>query len=322
MPFTTFDEETSSPKWYSILSGSRLRNRALSIAASFVGFILILLLIRRLAYSGNSIPLHDTGGLIKPGLSTHIYEGEDIDSVHSALTDLIVVAGHAIWLGGSSYKNDADWILESYQREQTHTFIEHIRKGATLAQENPHSLLIFSGGETRHAAGARSESQSYTALFQLLEAETPILNSIERVTTEEFARDSYENLIFSIARFFEVTGRYPERISVIGFAFKQTRFVEIHRKAVKFPADKFHYYGIDPPGISDADIAGEISNARALFDQDLYGCRSEVLLGKKKERNPGRRRHGYEVSNPAIAELLDYCPTTGSEVYPGQLPWT
>ena len=62
---------------------------------------------------------------------------------------------------------------------------------------------------------------------------------LERVVSEEFARDSYENLLFSICRFHEVTGRYPDKITVVGFGFKTRRFVDLHRKAVRFPEDKF-----------------------------------------------------------------------------------
>jgi hypothetical protein len=40
---------------------------------------------------------------------------------------------------------------------------------------------------------------------------------------EEYALDSYENLLFSIARFREVTGRWPEKITVIGYGMKQAR---------------------------------------------------------------------------------------------------
>lgn len=322
LPFTSFDDIQTKPKWYNILAGSRLRNRALSIGASLLGFVLFLLLLRRMV-SGSHYP-QTSSSTVAPGSSPslHVYDGDDIETFHATLDHLIIVAGHAIWLGGASYSNDADWILEPHQTGQMGTFIEHIRKGASLALEDPNSLLVFSGGETRHAAGARSESQSYTALFQLLETERPILGSIERVTTEEFARDSYENLIYSVARFYEVTGRYPNKISIVGFMFKKERFTEIHRKAIRFPAERFSYHGIDPPGLKGEDLSGESTNARTLFEADLYGCRDKVLLEKKKGRNPGRRRHGYELSNPAIADLLDFCPPDGSSVYEGSLPWS
>jgi len=65
---------------------------------------------------------------------------------------------------------------------------------------------------------------------------------LERVVSEEFARDSYENLLFSLCRFFEITGRYPEKVTVIGFGFKERRFTELHRKAVRFPRERFYMF--------------------------------------------------------------------------------
>jgi hypothetical protein len=61
---------------------------------------------------------------------------------------------------------------------------------------------------------------------------------LERVHSEEYARDSYENVLFSLCRFFEVTGRYPEKVTVIGFQFKEKRFKDLHRKAVRFPKER------------------------------------------------------------------------------------
>ena len=58
--------------------------------------------------------------------------------------------------------------------------------------------------------------------------------------------DSLQNLLFSIARFKEYTGRYPDRISVVGYEFKKLRFENLHRAAIRWPENKFSYYGIDP----------------------------------------------------------------------------
>jgi hypothetical protein len=61
---------------------------------------------------------------------------------------------------------------------------------------------------------------------------------LERVVSEEFARDSYENLLFSLCRFFEMTGQYPEKLTVVGFGFKEKRFTDLHRKAIRFPKER------------------------------------------------------------------------------------
>ncbi|CAG8525620.1 24871_t:CDS:2 [Gigaspora margarita] len=157
------------------------------------------------------------------------------------LQDLVIVAGHAIFLGNGLEKveQDDNWILEDFQKGgHVRTFLNHIKKGIELAQQNTKALLVFSGGQTRPAAGPMKNSHLI----------------IDRMTTEEYARDSYENLLFSICRFREVTGHYPRNITVIGFEFKRKRFLDIHRAAIKFPLDRFTYIGIDSTGVKSNTV--------------------------------------------------------------------
>ena len=90
-------------------------------------------------------------------------------------------------------------------------------------------------------AGPRSEGQSYWNLAHHIYRDDRSMDNfmLERVYSEEFARDSYENLLFSLCRFHEITGRYPDKITVIGFGFKEKRFKDLHRKAVRFPEDRY-----------------------------------------------------------------------------------
>lgn len=72
--------------------------------------------------------------------------------------------------------------------------------------------------------------------------------SVLRATTEDYALDSFQNLLYSIARFHEYTGRYPSRITVVGYEFKRRRFTELHRAALRWPRERFDYIGIDAEG--------------------------------------------------------------------------
>lgn len=44
---------------------------------------------------------------------------------------------------------------------QAHSFIEHIQEGIAQAEADEAALLLFSGGQTRKAAGPRSEAEGY-----------------------------------------------------------------------------------------------------------------------------------------------------------------
>ena len=70
------------------------------------------------------------------------------------------------------------------------------------------SYLIISGGETKLDAGPISESLSYYLLASKLCQND--LSILSRVSTEVFARDSFENVIFLICRYYELFATYPE----------------------------------------------------------------------------------------------------------------
>jgi hypothetical protein len=141
-----------------------------------------------------------------------------------------------------------------------------------------------------------------------------------RTIVEEYARDSWENLIFSICRFRELTGRYPERLTILGLAFKEYRFQELHRRAIRWPKDRFDYVGF---GAVVEIPDGERVNAIEPFSRDLYAC-SGLLRKKKLSRDPFRRFHGiygYTASCPEMSELLRFCSRDGQIISRHLLPW-
>ena len=75
----------------------------------------------------------------------------------------------------------------------------------------------------------------------------PFADMFPRVTTEateDPALDSFQDVLFFIARFRELTGAYPTRIAVVGHDFKRRRFERLHRLALRWPKFRFTYIGI------------------------------------------------------------------------------
>lgn len=66
---------------------------------------------------------------------------------------------------------------------------------------------------------------------------------------QEHARDSFENLLFSVCRFREVTGRYPAHITVVSFEFKHERIAGLHAKALRWPLQRLRFLGT--PALSE-----------------------------------------------------------------------
>ncbi|SCU72346.1 uncharacterized protein TEOVI_000392200 [Trypanosoma equiperdum] len=241
---------------------------------------------------------------------------------------LIIVPGHGVLNApnASEWKNESEWCLEPHQLRAGVVlplcFASHIRRGLEILRDQINtSILIFSGGQTCGIAGPRSEALGYyivakeSKLFGIFEPEyvaKDIMNG--RIFTEEFARDSYENLLFSIARFYEVTGHFPGSVVVVGWKHKAERFTMYHREAIRFPADKFTYVGLDfadaEPFVEDLQpyqVAKPYTDENALssVSKDMYLC--DAGRRTRSKRNPYFRVPPYLVSCPPLRQLLQHC---------------
>jgi hypothetical protein len=111
---------------------------------------------------------------------------------------------------------------------------------------------------------------------------------------------------------------------MVSFTFKQHRFETLHTPALKWPTSRFKFVGYDPPTSTGFDLElsskGERENAAKPFEDDPYGCHSEVLQNKRKGRNPFHRTAPYPLSCPEMKELLSHCgPET---IQTSLVPWS
>ncbi|TFY71617.1 hypothetical protein EVG20_g1394 [Dentipellis fragilis] len=256
---------------------------------------------------------------------------EDAQSVErpasiSNLKHLIIVPGHGIWTGAHEREilDEDSWVLASYQRGRGRPALiaEHIAQGAELTLQDKESLLVFSGGQTSPLSST-TEAESYHRLA-LAALYLPHKNAtgepFQRVTTEPFALDSYQNLLFSVARFREYTGGYPQKITVVGYEFKRRRFEELHRTAVRWPSAEFEYIGLSLHNQAEEDKASAGENSYLPYTDDLYGCRPP-LSTKRRSRNPHLRVHAYHRSAPELRNLFEWCPSSTVSIFRGPLPW-
>jgi hypothetical protein len=212
----------------------------------------------------------------------------------------VIVAGHAILRRFDDIEADASWMLLDFQKGEPKHYIRHVQRGVELAAADPEALLIFSGGQSRIEAGPRSEAQSYFAIADL-RGWWGAHDVSRRAITEEFARDSFENLLFGICRFREYAGGYPRHVTLVSWGFKEERF-HLHREAIRWPRDRFAYDGPNDPDALDQALRAE-RNAIRNYTADPYSS-TEMYVAKRSERNPFRRQHGYFTSCPEASELL------------------
>lgn len=228
---------------------------------------------------------------------------------------LIIVAGHAALRRFADPRREENWVLLDFQHNEVPYYLEHVRRGVEQAARHPDSVVLFSGGMTRREAGPRSEAISYLYVAEFFNwwGHPEVAG---RAHTEDFARDSYENLLFSLCRFREIAGRYPSAVTMVSWAFKRQRFY-LHGAAIGWPAARLHFEGPDNPAdFAQALVAEEIALAR--YHADPYSS-GEEFRRKREARNPFHRQHGYATSCPELAELLLH---RGPEPFRRPLPWS
>ena len=272
------------------------------------------------------------GCLVAPIDCTHHCDyRSNMSSGLNNLHDLILVAGHAPFLETTEVvpihpEQDSGWALQSFQRGEPPLYIDHIQRGVALLAANPLALLILSGGFTRREAGLRwSEGDTYAAIAKhfnwwMDHATDDQRNSLEaRTAVESFSRDSFENLLFSICRFWQLVGRYPRHVSLVSWAFKRERF-DFHRETIRFPAERFHFEGFNEPvGLASA-LQGEAVTL-SDFRKNRYGSDGR-LAEKRIARNPFNRRHDFRTC-PGLKVFFDFLddPMNQSLDYARMLPW-
>ena len=215
------------------------------------------------------------------------------------LRRLIIVPGHGVYLGTSKghSKNPSFW--QAAFPEECRQYVEHIAVGIQQAAAHPDAVLIFSGGCTQPATPL-SEAQGY---FHIVQQQHwfgfPEVQ--QRLAIEEYARDSFENISFSLLLFWQRTKFLPQQVTVCGWGFKAERY-RFHAQTLGFPLQKFQYREVNNPlgDRSDAQslwgiaLHGELQ-ALALFRKYPFGDQGELLL-KRQQRDPFQRGSPYDDS--------------------------
>lgn len=245
----------------------------------------------------------------------------------SHLTELVVVCGHATFTGTrKDVMSEDHWILQPFQRSnpstgkpgEHHSFINHILAAAFLVASRPGALLIFSGGRT--TSSERTEAQSYEHVHLGLGDPFEIG---DRYAREDYATDSFQNLLFSILRFKQVVGRYPQTITVVTHAFKRERILGAHAAALRWPAECIRLHGVDPPFTNNEwhSTAASEERAAAAFAQDQFGF-LPPLADKRRSRyfDPDAVEKAYADLEPDAVQLLRYC-NRGEGALPSRFPW-
>ena len=95
--------------------------------------------------------------------------------------------------------------------------------GQGRKNRNIFELIFFGTRGYTSPLSAMSEGQSYLRFAHFMGL-LPPAGAFMRATTEDAALDLFQNELFSITRFRELTGAYPTRITIVGHNSKRRRF--------------------------------------------------------------------------------------------------
>ena len=152
-------------------------------------------------------------------------------------------------------------------------------------------VLVFSGGYTRKEI-KKSEARGMLDWAKDLGLNLENFRAQKKIILEEYARDSFENLLFSICRFYQVFKTFPKEITVCGWEFKENRIKTI-AETLKIP--NFRYLAIGKKDASDLDLT--------LFQNDPLH-QGKLFIRKRRKRNPWRKHHPYgKIKKEFLANL-------------------
>lgn len=73
-----------------------------------------------------------------------------------------------------------------------------------------------------------SEADSYRNVLMQCFGESDVVQRAMadgRIVCEDAATDSYQNLLFSLIKYYEIKSKWPQMITVITHSFKEARFL-------------------------------------------------------------------------------------------------
>jgi len=201
---------------------------------------------------------------------------------------LSIVGGHAIYQNGTWYGGfkGEDKIYE-----------QHLRDGFRIWQDPAwgYQVLALSGGHSRPNLPAVQSGQVTNSEGEgMLEfaRDQGLYTNQPEVLVESYARDSFENVFFSMLCFFYKFEYWPSHVGVVSWNFKALRFYAI-ACGLNLGNGKFRFHGSgDPYGQKTLET---IVADNAKYDASIVWAKTKPELLDPLHRDPkdfGEKRLG------------------------------
>ena len=207
---------------------------------------------------------------------------------------VLILAGHAIYENGLWYgiRNEGD----------AQVYENHIHEAFTIADKEGYTALSLSGGHSRNrfesvkiggVSNSEAKGMSDYALHNGLYLQS------SRLILEAWARDSFENVFFSVLAFYRCFNKWPERIGIVSWSYKNKRFETIVKEGLGFK--DFKFYGSGNLRFEDAKAA--IGAEKRNNDRKDPLQRTIDFLDKRIQRTPNGDNEAYISAVKAIYDV-------------------
>ena len=177
--------------------------------------------------------------------------------------------------------------------EYVRIYEQQLRESFRLLDEGCYDVLVISGGYTKPEA---EKSEARGMLDWADELELPRKKGIALL--EEYAKDSFENLLFSTCRFFQFFGEFPGTVHSCTWKLNTERFGILARQ-ISLPR-----FQVIPVGrrVGEEEIAHKWAE---LAEEDPFYLKQSDSKEKYQKRDPWRKSCPYGQIDEDFRRLFD-----------------
>ncbi|TET41602.1 MAG: hypothetical protein E3J60_04170 [Dehalococcoidia bacterium] len=190
---------------------------------------------------------------------------------------LLVLCCHGVYHKGGFY---ADRPIEKEVYE------DHIRLAFSTIRQKAYDVLIISGGYTKPEE-EKSEARGYLDWADEIRLDRTDLV----ILLEEYARSSVENLLFSMCRFYQYFGYFPEEVGACTLHWKKEWFEEVIAPCLCLP--NFKVLPVEGEAKKLKEIGARLPNPHEVANKNRADPLEILRGGKVQKRDPWKIRHPY-----------------------------
>ncbi len=194
----------------------------------------------------------------------------------------LILCSHCVYDQGGIYSD---------YPEDKDVFEKQLRQSVQAMEDGHHDILIISGGYTKTEI---EKSEARGMLDWAIDLNLKI--SPNQILLEEFARDSFENVLFSICRFHEYYDYFPQSLTVCSWESKRTRFMTIAN------ALRLLHYSLMGVGIKDEIQQAEDYSSEIIEADPLH--RGVSFAQKRVQRDTWEKGNHY-AKLPRLRKMFD-----------------